>query len=239
MASWLCLEATAAYLPLRSSLHEIRLLIVEPGTGDEPLRCRLRRISLLDPDVPDYETISYCWGDANRQTATVQTGGGPLTIALDARDREFMLLAGYQLNVPFTSAAAIRRMRLPDRERTLWIDAVCINQADLSERGEQVAIMGQIYLTAAANLVFLGDDKDGMASVSTKALDDMISDIEDVHWNLFDEYAGYLRKGRYPDVRRDLQAIIGHNTVPILEIYALPWFRYRHILLIFVQADDT
>ena len=31
---------------------------------------------------------------------------------------------------------------------TFWIDAICINQADLDERSQQVAIMRDIYASA-------------------------------------------------------------------------------------------
>ena len=43
-----------------------------------------------------------------------------------------------------------------DRTRTLWIDAVCINQADIVERSQQVAQMKDIYSNGASNLIYLG-----------------------------------------------------------------------------------
>lgn len=42
--------------------------------------------------------------------------------------------------------------------RFFWIDALCINQADLEERGAQVRIMPQIYTKADCVIVWLGDD---------------------------------------------------------------------------------
>lgn len=47
-------------------------------------------------------------------------------------------------------------MALPDKPRVLWIDAICINQADMQERSRQVTMMGDIYTLTAQNLVFLG-----------------------------------------------------------------------------------
>ncbi|KAK0715467.1 heterokaryon incompatibility protein-domain-containing protein [Lasiosphaeris hirsuta] len=42
----------------------------------------------------------------------------------------------------------------------LWVDALCINQADVSERNQQVSIMGQIYSNALRVISWLGvDDK--------------------------------------------------------------------------------
>lgn len=39
-----------------------------------------------------------------------------------------------------------------------WVDAICINQADLEERSAQVQIMPQIYSQASCVIVWLGDD---------------------------------------------------------------------------------
>ncbi|KAN0120363.1 Heterokaryon incompatibility protein (HET) domain containing protein [Hyaloscypha variabilis] len=40
----------------------------------------------------------------------------------------------------------------------LWIDAICIDQANSKEKGTQVALMGEIYSKAAAVIVWLGPD---------------------------------------------------------------------------------
>ncbi len=41
---------------------------------------------------------------------------------------------------------------------SLWVDAVCINQADLKERGSQVQLMRRIYSSAETVLAWLGDN---------------------------------------------------------------------------------
>jgi hypothetical protein len=53
------------------------------------------------------------------------------------------------------------RLRDPDLPRVMWIDAVCINQNDLEERGDQVQIMALIYAYAAKVTVWLGEEADG------------------------------------------------------------------------------
>ncbi|KAK4107637.1 HET-domain-containing protein, partial [Canariomyces notabilis] len=40
---------------------------------------------------------------------------------------------------------ALRQVRLPDRPRRLWVDSICINQANPQEQGRQVSLMGLIY----------------------------------------------------------------------------------------------
>ncbi|KAG8166194.1 hypothetical protein KVR01_004746 [Diaporthe batatas] len=50
----------------------------------------------------------------------------------------------------------MRHLRLQDAARTLWIDAICIDQQNVAERSEQVGKMGQIYSSATRVLVWLG-----------------------------------------------------------------------------------
>ncbi|KAF2720495.1 HET-domain-containing protein [Polychaeton citri CBS 116435] len=110
----------------------------------------LRHGELDTEDPTEYETISYVWGDASER-ARIQIGG-------------------LEVNVPASSEAAIRRVRLHDQDRPVWIDAVCINQLDLAERGAQVAIMSRIYQQARCNLIHLGSDDNGAAESVLRAL---------------------------------------------------------------------
>jgi hypothetical protein len=45
-------------------------------------------------------------------------------------------------------------------ERILWIDAICIDQENLKERGQQVRLMAGIYTKASRVLVWLGETAD-------------------------------------------------------------------------------
>jgi len=38
--------------------RSIRILVLEPGEGNAPIRCRLRQV-VLGPNIPQYEAISY------------------------------------------------------------------------------------------------------------------------------------------------------------------------------------
>jgi hypothetical protein len=50
-------------------------------------------------------------------------------------------------SVPVTKNlySALRHLRLHDKVRVLWIDALCINQSDLAERSHQIPYMGSIF----------------------------------------------------------------------------------------------
>ncbi|KAK7974357.1 hypothetical protein PG989_016205 [Apiospora arundinis] len=161
------------YRPLDIESVEFRLLLLQAGEGDEPVKCQLVHASLKDgaTDRPPYETISYCWGDASLTD----------TIFLD----------GLEMVVPLSSATVLRRMRKPTEERTLWIDAICINQNDIDERGQQVALMKEIYSKTAQNLIWLGEGDEDVTWYCEFVLDTAYSYAERETNNFadFDEIA--------------------------------------------------
>ncbi|KAI2607924.1 HET-domain-containing protein [Hypoxylon sp. NC1633] len=128
------------------SLHHgdnIRLLRLGKGAWDDPLHGTLNSIPLNSST--GYEAISYTWGDER----------GDIT-------RSRCLFIGESwLALPITKncEAALRRLRLPEKDRVLWIDAVCINQTNILERSHQVGLMHRIYSTASTCLVYLGEHR--------------------------------------------------------------------------------
>ncbi|KAK3068047.1 hypothetical protein LTR53_014679 [Teratosphaeriaceae sp. CCFEE 6253] len=140
------MDADKLYQPLGAGTRQIRILILrESGYLDDPLVCDLEHMILTDPSHTEYETISYCWGDESLRS----------TVQIQSR----------LIDVPASSAQSLRRMRLPDKSRVLWIDALCINQKDLAEKSAQVAIMGEIYARGKGNLIYLGEETPDSAGV--------------------------------------------------------------------------
>lgn len=136
-------SAALHYKPLDAERQEIRVLDVAPGSGDSMVEATTRPISLLVEPTPAYETISYCWGPP--------------------RDPASMKINGEIVEVPASAEEATRQMRYSDKSRVLWIDAICINQESTTERNQQVALMSQVYSLGERNLVYLGEDTDGLA----------------------------------------------------------------------------
>ncbi|KAH8764113.1 heterokaryon incompatibility protein-domain-containing protein [Hyaloscypha sp. PMI_1271] len=61
---------------------------------------------------------------------------------------------------------ALYHLRSEEHELTLWIDALCINQNDLQERGSQVSRMSAIYGIAKEVMVWLGPaDEDSKLAI--------------------------------------------------------------------------
>ncbi|KAK4678298.1 hypothetical protein QC764_306350 [Podospora pseudoanserina] len=128
----------------------IRLLRLGKGKGSEPLHGTLETRELKY--FPEYEALSYTWADANGQAS-----------------RTKKLYLGREWAVfPITTNcdAALRHVRLPNTERYIWVDTVCINQFDNLERSHQVQLMPMIYATAQRVLVYLGEDKPERSMIS-------------------------------------------------------------------------
>lgn len=64
---------------------------------------------------------------------------------------------GQKVTVGAEVNEALRRIRLEDQQRMIWIDALCINQQDIVERNQHVQRMGEIYAKADRVLIWLGE----------------------------------------------------------------------------------
>ena len=144
-----------------SSIHqpitkpdEIRLLVLEPGSSGDELECRLINVQLSWRTK--YEALSYTWGDA--------TVTRPLACS------------GQSINITVSLHDALTDLRLPRRRRYLWVDAVCINQADNAEKAKQVMLMSQIYTRARQVLIYLGR--------TDPSVDGAMKDVRWLDWKL-------------------------------------------------------
>jgi hypothetical protein len=98
----------------------------------------------------EYEALSYTWGDPKpAEVAYVLPRGGY---------GERLIGTPVILDIGSNLARALRHFRNPNSSRVLWIDAICINQSNITERNEQVLRMKDIYKYASRVLVWLGED---------------------------------------------------------------------------------
>jgi len=125
------------YLPFRDN-HSIRLLTLFPSSDGLLLRCNLEEVGLNSS--PDYEAISYVWGDNDM----------PASIICDS--------SGKEISITRNLEAVLIRFRQSTQPRRLWVDGICMNQQDLGERSQQVKLMGRIYREASKVLIWLGDE---------------------------------------------------------------------------------
>ena len=99
---------------------------------------------------PEYEALSYVWGEEEVEEYILISHGTSEDAIADGGPRFRRL--GIRPNLE----AALRHLRRLDSPRTLWIDALCINQADNAEKSMQVQRMSQVYRLAHRVLVWLG-----------------------------------------------------------------------------------
>ena len=78
---------------------------------------------------------------------------------------------------------ALRHVRLRNSVRFLWADAVCINQSDIKERGNQIGLMKEIYSRSKTVRVWidvnLGPETPGvqkLLTLQTRARSDQLDD---------------------------------------------------------------
>ena len=91
----------------------------------------------IDPS-PDYEAVSYRWGSSERT--------------------DEILINGCRFGVTKSAYDLLIARRSIWRDRTIWIDAICINQDDNQEKGAQVQLMCEIYRRASRVVVYTGRD---------------------------------------------------------------------------------
>ena len=117
--------------------HEVRLLFLHPGTGNEEIHYHLEHIS-LQGRRPIYEALSYAW-DHDIPANTIRGPHGCVSV-------------GSNLH------SALKQLRLPEVVRVLWTDYLCIDQSDVEERSLQVCIMGDVFSRAARVIIWLGEE---------------------------------------------------------------------------------
>lgn len=89
----------------------------------------------------EYEALSYTWGlPGNEDTVVVE--GSPAT----------------QLSIRKNLGTALRHLRDGTSSRSLWIDAISINQEDNMEKLHQVQKMSEIFQSASRVVIWLGEE---------------------------------------------------------------------------------
>ncbi|KAG5820000.1 hypothetical protein H9Q74_009148 [Fusarium xylarioides] len=142
---------------------KIRILRLHKGRFGDCLHGDFEAVSLQNQDAESeepemtpsdgeesaasYEAVSYTWAKGNGK-----------------RDKDHAIFIGNRWDkLPITENCydALQNCRFDDRDRRLWVDAICINQSNISERTHQVGMMRHIYSTASRVLIYLGTDETG------------------------------------------------------------------------------
>ena len=171
------------YSPIDKEASEIRLMTLLPGTLDSKIYLTINSAVLSEILVPEYEALSYAWGSAKRSAKIFVVEFGRISA----------------LAVTRNLVEALQNLRYEDKPRVLWIDAICVDQNNVPERGHQVVRMATIYPQASRVVVWLGPERDDSA-LAMQVLDALGSTVE-VGWATMqvkplsgDHYDQWLKK---------------------------------------------
>lgn len=124
--------------------HSIRILELDPLPAglDQveqeqpiPLTGTIRVVSLADRPV--YTALSYVWGDFDQnQKYTICCGDSTIEITRNCSD-------------------ALHALRRQFGKMGIWVDSICIDQSNKTERNHQVQMMGEVYSHAKMVYVWL------------------------------------------------------------------------------------
>ncbi|KAI2624436.1 heterokaryon incompatibility protein-domain-containing protein [Xylaria nigripes] len=161
-----------SYSPL-PGVDALRLLTLKPGEFFDPLEADL--VPTTFSTKPRYIGLSYTWDEPDPEQSDLPasfTKRVPDSSDDHSQNQELaecrieatLALDGHDVPIKHNLALALRYMRSATHPLTLWVDAVCINQADIDERNSQVALMDVIYSRAVAVATWLGLNKASLMS---------------------------------------------------------------------------
>lgn len=127
--------------PLPDPARYIRLLEITHLDPFAPIQIHCRLTFRRLHTAPRYHAISYTWGDPSATTV--------------------ILLNGRRMRIRANCAAVLAQAKRHGKARFYWCDALCIDQANDSEKGHQVAMMGTVYRRAACVLACVGAHGEG------------------------------------------------------------------------------
>jgi hypothetical protein len=184
---------------LYEKLHpwQTRVLYLQPGKFGSVLRANLYVADIIfseglvrrgatdaQAEHVDYDALSYFWGATECEKHMICNGS-----KFPIRDNLFQ---------------ALQYIRHEDNPQYLWIDAVCINQADNLEKGFQVFNMLSIYMKARKVIGWLGLEGQNTAYATEFALGRIVKGSDDrivkaksdkdrkESWSLQEVYEGLL-----------------------------------------------
>ncbi|KAJ3543224.1 hypothetical protein NM208_g3684 [Fusarium decemcellulare] len=104
----------------------------------------------------EFEALSYVWGiQDDQEIAFVESATGEL-------------IGNIELGKSL--ASALHHLRYKDKTRVLWVDAICINQNDDTEKAAQVLRMSSIFRCCSRVIAWLGpQDEDTSLAFSALA----------------------------------------------------------------------
>ncbi|KAF2493256.1 HET-domain-containing protein [Lophium mytilinum] len=155
----------------RLDQNEIRILELYPGAFESDLRGTLH-VASIDFEYVELENYRRLTNHAISlqhekpiwYTALSYVWGAPKF------DVPMFFPSGSVVNISRSLESAVRHLRTEQRSIWLWIDQICINQADTTEKEHQIPLMRLIYSHASNTVIWLGDDGEDSPSLAFETL---------------------------------------------------------------------
>lgn len=202
------------YSQLNEKVSEVRLLIVLPGTFYSEIRILLSVVPF--PRIRSFHSRhSRIPGDHQKILQKFLLGHrGCRTITIIRNLAEALPYLSFQ--------------REP---RTIWIDAICVNQQDLAERSSQVLRMPDIYKKATRVVVWLDPSSPG-SSEAFNLLRSLGSKIG-VNWQNLTMKPSTTLQDQKESYLLDVKMKIPFTESQLRAIYSLlfrPWFEHLWVV---------
>lgn len=218
----------------------IRLISLTSFTNGKP-RCEIIHTTL--ESSPEYEALSYTWGDVKNLV--------PLCV-----DGDCYIMISENL------FGAIEQLVDENEPRLLWIDQLCINQDDILEKNQQVEQMTRIYERASVTVIWLGEDNGQSSRLleTIRRLQQILGSPQSrqspmTALNYSEEIFNEMgRQGMWDDIHsvsRSLlqrpwfqrawvfqEAVVSSKTVFLLGSYYLPWDELMRVILLSMYPEE-
>lgn len=141
------------YVKIDKTIDQVRVIELLPGSEDDPIKCHLMLCDIHGGGIK--EALSYVWGTEKSEKCILVSQQSYPDQHFSVKENLYRILHG---------------LRLPDATRTIWIDAICIDQSNPQERIHQMRLMRDIYTYAQSVIIWLGTDQASSDANSYMAL---------------------------------------------------------------------
>lgn len=212
-----------------------RLVRIRSGKPEDEIRVWIQEFPLNNvtgPGAPPWRALSYTWGsleDTENIIVEVPANGNyemPSCVMLKS------------LTVTKHLTEFLRNVRSNQSDYIMWIDAICIDQAEhpvaLEERAWQVQMMHQIYSQATGVIVWLGVEAND-SDYAIQLLNELGSSFN-VDWTTFrlgtstGQYSEPMKKWAHEYGQRDRRELQAVWSLLGREYFTRTWVRQEAIL---------
>jgi len=166
-----------------------------------------------------YEALSYAWGDSSNKCK--------------------LFIGSETLAITKNLDIALRHLRRQHQGRTLWVDAICINQGNNHEKNHQVRQMRDIYANASSVLIWLGESDDWIDKVMQSLGNQTFVASQRSEWadtshgrsDLVPGVIHLLSKNWFTRMWTFQEFLVAKHPIFLCGQWSLPWDSFRELVM--------